>query len=573
MKKLFSFIKTYRIHAVIALIFMFLELGLELLQPFLIAKMIDDGIQQQNIHHVLRWGIVLVTASILVFVSGIINTFYAAYTSQNVGYDIREKLYTHIQSFSLSVFKQFQSSSLVTRLTNDVTQLQQVVFMGLRIMMKAPFLIIGAIVMSFFVNAPLAMFFIITVPFVFFFLIWIYKKAAHSFSFVQGKLDQVNKIMRDNLRAIRLIKVYLRKHFEIERFQGASAKLQRQTVSAFRLTESSTPINMLLMNFVIMAFLWFGSIQIQTDKATVGEIVALINYTTRILSFLSIFSMLIMVLSRAKASAKRIFDVLDTTTENISTNHDTFKNLDYIIEGNIIIDHVSFQYASAQTLAVKNISFKVRSGETVAIIGETGSGKSTIFQLITRLYECSEGDIFIDGFNIKEIDVENLRNNIGFVLQESHLFTGTIKENIKWGNPLAKDKEILEATKSAQIHDNIIKFRDQYDTLIGQKGVNLSGGQKQRIAIARALVRKPKILLLDDSTSALDLQTEAKLLQSIKKMECTTLMSTQKISTAKNADHILVMEKGEIADQGNHDQLIHRSTLYQKIYESQNGKE
>ncbi|MDP5273537.1 ABC transporter ATP-binding protein [Chengkuizengella axinellae] len=573
MFKMLSFIKPYRIHASIAWMFMLIELLLELMLPFIIAKMIDDGIQELKLDVVIHWGLVLVAASIVVFLSGIINTFYAAYTSQNVGYDIREKLYSQIQSFSLSTLTRFQTSSLVTRLTNDVAQLQQTIFMGLRIMMKAPLLIAGAIIMSFIVNARLAMFFIIVVPLLLFFLVWIFKKAGTAFVSVQRRLDQINRIMRENLGAIRLIKVFSRKQYEIKRFNKESVSLQKQTISAFRLIETSTPITMLIMNFIIMTFLWFGSIQVQTNTATAGEIVALINYTTRIISFLSIFSMMIMIFSRAKASAGRIHEVMETKSDDLNMNVSFKKNRDVINHGHISFHHVSFQYPDAQEFALKNVSFEVKSGETLAIVGETGSGKSTIVQLIARLYDCSEGNLCIDGMNIEDFAVKSLRDDIGFVLQESHLFTGTIKDNIKWGNKLAAEEEVIEAAKSSQIHHNILKFKNQYDTLIGQKGVNLSGGQKQRLAIARALVRKPKILLLDDCTSALDVKTEAKLLQSIKPMKCTTIMITQKISTAMNADQILVMNKGEVVGCGNHEELIHNCYLYRQIYETQYGKE
>ena len=572
MKKLLSFLIPYKVQVVAALVLMLFELIVELSLPLFMAKIIDDGVIAKDLSVVIHWGVIMVGISLLSFVSGIVNSFYAAYAGQNFGFDVRKSLFEKIQSLSFKDFQLFPTSSLITRLTNDVTQIQNTVFMSLRIMMRAPLFVIGGIVMAFVVNHQLALILVAVVPLLILFLKWAYTKAGLLFKLVQSKLDGVNSVMRENLAGMRLIRVFLRAPHEENRFALANDDLMKRTISALRLIEFTMPFLLLVMNISILGVLWFGSVQISGGDAGVGEVVAIVNYGTRIAASLSMFSMIILVFSRAKASGQRIIEVLDVD-EDINANLYKDKSPFPISSGKVVFDKVSFQYPGTKVKVLENISFEINPGSTVAILGATGSGKTSLFALIPRLFEISGGAIYIDDRDIREINPEGLRKQIGFVPQESLLFTGTIKENLAWGKEDATIDEMIVATKDAQIHDMIDKLPKKYETIIGQKGVNLSGGQKQRIAIARALVRKPKLLLFDDSTSALDVKTEKKLLEALKQYTCTTLMITQKISTAMEADVIFILDEGKLLAKGDHKELLEESTLYQNIYKSQIGEE
>lgn len=571
MKKLLSFLKPYHLLITVAIFLMLLELAVELIQPILMAKIIDEGILQKDLQVVYLWGGVLVGVSLLAFIGGIVNSFASSYVSQSFGFDVRKSLFNKVQSFSYTNLDQIPTSSLITRMTNDVTVLQNTVFMGLRIMMRAPLLVIGGTVMALIVNFKLAFILLISAPILIFFLYWIMERAGKLFKAVQERLDNVNGVMRENLTGMRLIRVFLRKDFEIARFGVANEELKNKTAASLRLIETTMPILLLVMNSSILIILWFGSKQITAGDIKVGEVVAIVNYATRITASFSVFSWLIMALSRAKASSGRINEVFDTEIDlldsgNIDASHGPHP-------GELEFRNVSFQYPAAKMPVLRNISFIVKPGETVAILGATGSGKTSLFQLIPRLYDPDYGEVLFDGMDIKELKLESLRKQIGVVPQEAHLFTGSVRENIAWGKEDASQEEIIRAAVSAQIHDTVMKLPKQYDTILGQKGVNLSGGQKQRLSIARALVRKPRILLLDDSTSALDLETEAKLLRALKKYTCTTLIITQKISTAKEADLILLLEDGVLLAKGSHEQLLGSDALYRKIYQSQYREE
>jgi len=504
---------------------MLTELIVELWHPMFMAKIIDEGILKEDLGVVMKWGGVMVGMSMLSFLAGITNSFFSSYASQGFGFDLRAALFKKIQSFSFHNLARFQSSSLITRLTNDITQVQNTVFMSLRIALRAPLLIIGGATMALFVNVKLALFLIFPIPILVILLIWMMKKSGRLFRFVQEKLDKVNNVMQENLTGMRLIKAFIRKKFEEKRFDNANEQLRNQTVKALRLVELIGPVLLFVMNVGILFILWFGAIEVNQSKVNVGEVVAIVNYGFRITMALSMLSWIIMAFSRGKASSERISEVLVTSEDFENT---TKGSADYIGFGKVEFNHVSFKYPSTDTYVLSDISFTAKAGETIAIMGATGSGKSALFQLVPRLYDVTDGTIKIDGIDIKNMDLNSLRKQIGFVPQESILFTGSVKNNIGWGKEGASMEDIIASTKDAQIHDTIQRLPDMYDTRIGQKGVNLSGGQKQRISIARALIRKPKLLFLDDSTSALDLKTEAKLLASLRKYDCTTFIITQK---------------------------------------------
>lgn len=439
-------------------------------------------------------------------------------------------------------------------------------------MLRAPLLVIGSMVMAFIVNAKLALILIVTIPILLPFLLWILKSGGMLFRLVQEKLDSVNGVMRENLSGMRLIRAFLRQDYEVKRFTKVNKDLMDNTISALRFMQTIMPVLLLVMNIAILGVLWVGHLQLTNNEIKMGEIVAIVNYGMRMTAAFSMLTFIIMAFSRARASANRISLVLETTVDivdSIDYGDGTINKLN----GDVAFEDVSFNYPNTNDTVLHDISFSVPQGKTVAILGATGSGKSSLFQLIPRLYDVTKGCVRVDGKDVRSIKQDELRKQIGYVPQESLLFTGTIRENIAWGKEDATLLEMEKATQDAQIYDTIIKLPNQFDTRIGQKGINLSGGQKQRIAIARALIRQPKILLLDDSTSALDLKTESRLLEAIKKYSCTTLIITQKITTAMAADQILILEDGRLIAEGHHAELLKRSSLYQQIYQSQFGED
>ncbi|WP_374019819.1 ABC transporter ATP-binding protein [Paenibacillus thiaminolyticus] len=567
MRKILSFLRPYRGPLSFALALMLMELAVDLWLPLLMARIINEGIVAHHLPAVVKWGGLMVGLALFGFVCGIVNSYYAAHVSQNFGYDIRKHLFGKIQSFSFANFSRFPTATLITRVTSDVTTMQNVVFMGLRIMMRAPLMMIGGLVMALLVNFRLALILAVVTPVLFILLVWLMSKAFLLFRSVQDRLDRVNGVLRENLFGMRLIKAFVRDKHEVERFEEANGQLMDRTVAALRLIEFTVPLLLVLMNGSILFVLWYGGLGVHIGSTDLGEVVAIVNYTTRITGALSMVSMIMMNLSRAKASAQRITEVLQSevdVTDAADADPDAA-----ISEGRVEFQHVTFRYPDTEAPVLQDVSFTVRPGETIAIMGATGSGKSSLFQLIPRLYDVSKGRVLLDGMDVRSMTMDQLRRHIGYVPQEVMLFSGTVQDNIRWGKQDATDNEVREAAQRAQIHETIMKLPRQYDTMLGQKGINLSGGQKQRLSIARALIRKPKLLLLDDSTSALDVKTEARLLEALGAYPCTTLIITQKISTALQADAVILVDDGRILDQGSHDDLMRRSDLYRRIVQSQ----
>lgn len=567
MRIVWSFLKPYKLPIWIAVLLTLVELATELLLPFFLGKMINAGVVNKDIDNIIFWGSIMIGLAFIAFIAGIINTFYASYTGVRFAYDMREKLFAKVQRFSFKNLNDYPASGLVTRFTNDVRQIQSTIFMALRIMFKAPLIAIGGVIMALVVNVRIAFIFLIAVPILVLFLFWVLKKSSKMFKIVQAKVDQVNKVMQENLSGMRLIKAFLRSDHEEKRFMKANKDLASTTRSTFRFVEASMPILLFAMNLSFIFIIWAGHTEIMKGDTSVGDVVSIINYTLRITMAITMLTFITTVFSRGKASAERISDVFDVEVD-LEDDANVNKELK-VTDGKILFKDVSFTYPNQISPVLNLLNFSVIPGEKLAIIGETGSGKTSLFQLIPRLYDVTAGIIEIDDRRITDYSLESLRSSIGYVPQEDLLFSGTIRDNIILGKADATIDEVIAAATAAQIHETINLLPNQYETKVGQKGVNLSGGQKQRISIARALIRKPKILMLDDSTSALDLTTESKLLDAISKDACTLLIISQKIATTMRADRILVIADGKIQATGTHEQLLKHSELYLEIAKSQ----
>ncbi|WP_068782864.1 ABC transporter ATP-binding protein [Paenibacillus phocaensis] len=586
--------KKYRIAAISAVVMLLIELAVELVQPLIISRIIDHGIRQHDVTVAWIWGGVLMASALAAFLAGIASSFFASHVSQGFGYDLRDRLYEKVQSFSYAVFNRFAASSLITRLTGDITVLQDVIFMCLRFASRVPLVVIGSVGMALVVHVKLGLLLTVTVPVLLGFVLWMIRRASALFRTVQRRTDSVNGLIQENLTGMRLIRVFVRMSHEIGRFEQRNRDLRQGTVAALKLTETTMPFLLFIMNAGIIAVLWFGRIEIADGGASVGEVVAVINYSLRTIGALSALSWIMSSLSRGAASAGRVREVLEeddpageregrvaeavgaetegelgATAGKVAAAEEAVAP----IQGRIEFSKVSFRYPGREEMALERVSFAAEPGQRIAIMGATGSGKSSLVQLIPGMYEPTEGTIRIDGIDIREWDRKRLRRAIGYVPQEVMLFSGTIRENIAWGREEATPEQIRAAARQAQIHDTIERQPHGYETRLGQRGVNLSGGQKQRLSIARALVRQPAILILDDSTSALDVRTEAALLEEVSRLSCTTLLITQKISSTVAADLILLLDDGRLIASGKHEELLQRSELYRRICESQQGKE
>lgn len=573
MSKLFSYLKSYWKMVLLAPVLMLLEVAMDLLQPKLMQTIIDEGIARGDLSFIVKTGLLMIGLAIIGMVGGIGCTIASSITAESFATDLRADLYRKVQSFSFANLDKLKTASLITRLTNDVIQVKNIIFMSLRVLIRAPFMCLGGIFMAVIINPRLALILVAAIPLLILALVIAIRKGFPLFSIVQKKLDKVNSVMRENLTGIRVVKSFVRDKFEKQRFNDANQDFMEITVKASRVVALILPAILLIMNLSIVAVLWFGGVQINQGEMQVGQIIAFINYLTQILSSLLMVAFIFMAVSRAKASADRINEVLETEVDIIDAEGASGSPINL---GIVKFENVSFRYQGAQGDPVlKNITFEAKPGETIAIIGATGSGKSTLTNLIPRLYEPTEGRVLLDGRDIRELKLNTLRKSIGVVLQESLLFSGTIADNIKMGNPDASMDEVILAAKAAQADDFISNFSEGYETQLGQRGVNLSGGQKQRLSIARALIKKPKILILDDSTSAVDMATEVQIQRSLKQLrnQSTTFIIAQRISAVKHADKILVLEDGEIIAEGNNDQLLRSCPLYQEIYRSQIGKE
>ncbi|TQE91945.1 ABC transporter ATP-binding protein [Ureibacillus terrenus] len=573
MKAVLSYLKPYKWFAIIALGFMLVELAAELVQPLIIAKIIDNGVVSKDFHVISTWGCALIGIALVSFSSGIANTYFSSHAAQSFAFELRNALFSKIQSFSMATFLKYPASGLITRLTNDVQQVQSVLFMSLRIMLRAPLSVVLSLMMAFFVNAKMATILLIGTPILAALLLLIVKKGTRLFGQVQSSLDRLNRTLQESLQAIYLVKAFMRNSYEMDKFHRVAEDLKMDTMKALRIMELMMPSMAFVLNVSLLFVIWYGAREVGMNQAQVGELVAVVNYALRITGYFGMFAFILNGFSRAKASSERMAEIL-VVEEGLEKDVARSRKAEAMPEdkGALRFEKVSFVYPNTTKPVLQDISFEVKKGEKLAIMGATGSGKSTLLSLIPRFYEPTRGEIFVGGRNIREWPLKELRGMIGYVPQKSLLFTGSIEDNVKWGKPDAAHDEVVVAAKMAQIHDTIVQFPEQYKTKVGQKGVNLSGGQKQRLSIARALIRKPQILILDDSTSALDVKTEAALWDALKGTDATMLVVTQKIHTAKEADRILLLEEGKMAAMGTHEELMKNSGLYRQIARTQEEK-
>ncbi|HIW38816.1 MAG TPA: ABC transporter ATP-binding protein/permease [Candidatus Jeotgalicoccus stercoravium] len=565
MKVVYSYAAKYKWLIVVALFFMFIELIIELIQPLFIQEVIDNGILSNDINHVILYLLIMTGVSIIAFLAGIFNTYFTSHLTNMFGYDLRMAIFTRIQHFTLSTFSKYSTSSLITRLTQDVLQTEMLLFMSLRILLRAPLLVIGSLFMSFMVNPTLGFYLSLLTPILVVFLFFTARKGAAIFLRVQHWLDRINRYIQQNLEAVRLIKANDRGQFETNKFAKIAGKLRDDTTFALRLMESILPVLLIIMNGSLLLVLWVASDLLSNNSVAVGEIVAVINYALRMQGGFSMFAFLIIATSRAKASSDRIKDVLESPIAKT----DSPQYAESESEGYVSFKNVSFKYPNSSKYVLKNISFDIHDNENFVIMGGTGSGKSTLISLIPNMYDPTDGEVLVNGREVREWPTQDLRQTIGYVPQSAVLFTGSIYDNLLWGNLKAEEDEVMLSSEKAQIHDNIMSFDENYQTPVGQMGVTLSGGQKQRLSIARALVRKPAILILDDSTSALDVKTENNLWDALSSEKVTRIIITQKISTAMTADRVLLMDDGEVSALGTHEELLETSSLYNEIYASQ----
>ena len=512
-------------------------------------------------------GLLMLIMAIVGFCGGLMTMKTSSVASQKFSYRLRKAMYDKISSFSFKNIDTFSTSSLTTRLTNDVTMLQNTLMMGLRILVRAPALLIVSAIFAFSINAKLSMILLVLFPVMIVIIAVILKFGFPMFQKMQKKIDNINRVVQENLIGIRVVKAYVREDREKDKFHEASDDLANQGSKASGLIITVMPIMMLLMNFVIIYIYYKGSIDASNKLMDVGQISVLANYIVQVLMNIMMVSMLMLQLTRAKACGDRVVEVLDTEIDIVNPEN-PFKPTEP--KGEVEFKNVSFGYNDGMDI-LTDVSFKAKAGSVVGIIGSTGCGKSSLVNLIPRLYDVSGGEILVDGVNVKDYDIEALRELIGVVLQKNVLFTGTIKENIKWGKQDATDEEIISACKAAQAHDFIMSQPDGYDTELSQGGLNLSGGQKQRLCIARAIIKQPKILIIDDSTSAVDTATEAKIRECFYKelKDTTVLIIAQRISSVAQADEIIVLDDGKIDSVGNHEELMQTSEIYQEIYKTQ----
>lgn len=565
-RRLASFLGPYKFWVVLAPILMAIEVAMDLMQPRLVQRIIDQGIANDDTGLVYGTGALMIGVALVGMIAGILCGVAAIRAAQGFGADLRGELFTKVQNLSFGNLDRLETGGLITRLTSDIVQLADVVSMMLRIMVRAPLLLVGSLVMATLTSPRLALLFFVLMPIILISIGLVIKRAFPLFKEVQKRLDRINSIMQENLAGVRVVKAFARHDYEIDRFGTANSNLRDMTYTAVKNVVVVMPIMMFTVNLGLVGALWFGGNMVNANSLQVGQLVAFVNYLLQSLFALLMVSMLVVRFTRAEASAERVGEVLDSEPEIVqpATPDTSFQP-----RGEVRFENVTFYYGDESEPVLKDVSFTAEAGSVVAILGATGSGKSSLVGLIPRFYDVQEGRILIDGVDVRDIAEDDLRAAIAIALQESVLFSGTIRDNIRYGKPEATDAEVERAAKMAQADTFISELPEGYDAKVGQRGVNLSGGQKQRLAIARALLMDAPILILDDSTSAVDVATEKRIQDALTKINQTCIIVAQRISAVVNADKVLVLEDGRLIAEGTHESLLQMSPVYRDIYESQ----
>lgn len=567
-KKLSSYIGEFKRDTILTPTFVALEAAMETIIPLLMSMIIDNGVGKGNIKYVCIMGAVMLGVAFLSLTFGTLNGKYAASASTGFARNIRKGMYYNIQNYSFSNIDKYSTAGLVTRLTTDVTNIQNAYQMIIRILVRAPLMLIFAMCMCFYINAKLALIFLGAIIFLGVVLYFIMTGVHPYFVKVFQKYDDLNASVQENLTAIRTVKAYVREDYETNKFHKASYKLYQYFLKAEKIIVFNAPVMQFTVYICILLLSWLGAKMIVGKSLTTGELMSLFTYTINILMSLMIMSMVFVMIIMAKSSAERIIEVLDEKSDLVNGESPIYK----VKNGNIKFNNVNFSYSKdKKNFVLENINISIKSGETIGIIGGTGSSKSTLVQLIPRLYDTASGSVEVGDVDVTKYDVETLRNEVSMVLQKNVLFSGTIKENLRWGNKDATDEELMEAAKQAQADEFIQMLPDKYDTFIEQGGSNVSGGQKQRLCIARALLKRPKILILDDSTSAVDTKTDAFIRQAFRESipDTTKIIIAQRISSVQDADRIIVLNDGKIDAFGTHEELLSSNEIYKEVYESQ----
>ena len=571
MKKLLPYLRPYLAFTIIAPLFMLLEVWMDILSPMYMSSIINDGVAVGDTQHIIYTSVKMVAVAIIGVIGGVGNMYFSTKAGYGFAKELRAAVYRKIQSFSFANIDQFKTGSLVTRTTNDIAQIQNAFTTCIRMLVRAPFLCIGGVAAILAISPRLSLVVLVGMVAMGLLVFVMMKYAMPMFKRMQDKLDNVNVVMQENLAGIRVIKAFGRSEYEKKRFNAANDELANTSMRAMRLMSLSFPLVSLMMNVIMVMMYWFGGMFVFDGAMRAGDIMAFSNYITQILMALTQSSIMLVFVSRAQVSFARVNEVLNTSVD-IADGPDASATVE---KGSVEFRNVSFRYPGDSADILTDISFSAAPGETVAILGSTGAGKSTLVNLIPRLYDVSGGQVLVDGRDVRDYTLDHLRAGVGMALQESVLFTGSIEENLHWGDENAPEEFVRQAAQVAQAAPFVEDMEEGYNTMLGQRGVNLSGGQKQRLCIARALIKRPKILILDDSTSAVDLATEAKIQAGLRELRghLTVFIIAQRISSVRDADKILVLDGGRIVDIGKHDELIQRCEIYREIAQSQLGKE
>ncbi len=570
MKKLFKFFKGYKKEMVCAPIFKFFETITDIAIPLLVSNMIDIGVKNHDIRYIAIWGAIVVALNVVGIISAVLCAKLSAKACSGVSYEIRKNMYEHINTLSHAELDKFGTATLNNRITHDVARIDTALGMFLRTVMRTPFLILGSTIIAMIIDIKLSLLFLVVAPIIFFVVFIILKKTEPLYNESQNNLDKVSEITRENLQGARVVRAFNKQDYEEKRFSGAAKKLKKSSIKVVSISSLMNPITSTVINFAIIAVMWFGGLQVNVGTLTQGQIIAFVNYLLQISAALISLANLIIAFIKAFNCANRINEVFDAQPSVEETNHEFIITTTSPDVPKIEFQNVSFSYSNSAKMAVKNLSFKAYPGDTIGIIGGTGSGKSSVINLIPRFYDATQGQILIDGINVKNYSFAQLRGKIGIVPQKAVLFKGTLKDNLHWRKPDATIEEMQKAIKISQSEEFVRDLPEKYNFKVQAGGKNFSGGQRQRLTIARALVGDPEILIMDDSASALDFATDANLRKAIKDdINSTVILVSQRANTVRNANLIIVMDNGNIVGMGKHKELLENCEVYKNIYLSQ----